>query len=507
MPQSLRLTLSAAVGLVLLAFVGTMAIDVESPEAPPRVVRSSSTPRPSAADAPNVVVFVTDDMRKDDLGYLPHIRDLLVDQGMTFTQAQSPHPLCCPARAELMTGQYAQNNGVHHNTGPYGGWQALDSSSTIATWAQDAGYATAIHGKHLNHFEADAPADPGWTNFDILLEPATDYEDFTFFGGDSFADDYVTTRLDERTVADIDAWAGPEPFMIWANHVAPHMWFPSSAKGDGDPDRGGRLPPVEPSYATAFERLTPRAFRAPSFNEADLSDKELVVRGRARLGPGPLERLNLARLRSLLSVDEAVANTVAALKRTGELDETYIVFTSDNGYALGEHRYTGKDRLSDEILDIPLVIRGPGIRAGSRSDRQVSLVDLTTTLAELMSLSPTLITDGESFAPTLRDPAEAGFRDTMLVQTGAKDPSARFRGWAYRGVLTQRYSYGRRVNNGPTDGFLYDRDLDPFELRNVLTEEHYASVRRELERRYLLLADCAGSRCNRDFGPLPRPGR
>ncbi len=176
MPQSLRLTLTAAAGLVLLAFVGTVVIDVESPEVPPRVVRSSSTPRPPAADAPNVVVFVTDDMRKDDLGYLPHIRDLLVDQGMTFTQAQSPHPLCCPARAELMTGQYAQNNGVHHNTGPYGGWQALDSSSTIATWAQDAGYATAIHGKHLNHFEADAPADPGWTNIDILLEPATDSE-------------------------------------------------------------------------------------------------------------------------------------------------------------------------------------------------------------------------------------------------------------------------------------------------------------------------------------------
>ena len=206
-------------------------------------------------------------------------------------------------------------------------------------------------------------------------------------------------------------------------------------------------------------------------------------------------------------MDEAVAHTVAALKRTGELDETYIVFTSDNGYALGEHRYTGKDRLSDEILDVPLVVRGPGIPAGTRSSRRVSLIDLTATLAQLMSLAPTLTTDGESFVPTLREPSAPGVRDTMLIQTGAKDPGARFPGWAYRGVLTQRYSYARRINNGPADGFLYDRHKDPYELKNRLTNKGYGTVRRELERRYRQLADCSGTDCNRDFGPLPRPGR
>ena len=82
-------------------------------------------------------MVLTDDMRADDLRYLPHVRHLLVDRGMTFRQMQSPHPLCCPARAEILTGQYAQNNGVHHNSGPYGGWQAFDPSSTIATWAPD----------------------------------------------------------------------------------------------------------------------------------------------------------------------------------------------------------------------------------------------------------------------------------------------------------------------------------------------------------------------------------
>jgi len=206
-------------------------------------------------------------------------------------------------------------------------------------------------------------------------------------------------------------------------------------------------------------------------------------------------------------VDEAVGNAVAELERTGELEDTYIVFTSDNGYALGEHRYTGKDRLFDEILDVPLVVRGPGVPAGTRSSRPVSLIDLTTTLAQLMSLTPTLTTDGESFAPTLRDPAVPGHRDTMLIQTGAKNPSVRFPGWAYRGVLTERYSYARRINNAPNDGFLYDRRKDPYELTNLLTSERYGAVRRELERRYRELAGCAGSSCNRDFGPLPQPGR
>ncbi|QIK74404.1 sulfatase-like hydrolase/transferase [Nocardioides piscis] len=243
MSKPRRLVVAATLGILAVgsaAAAGAQAVDSWSPSTGEATYTATSSPVRS--DAPNVVVFLTDDMRKDDLGYLPHVRRLLVKQGMTFTEATSPHPLCCPARAALLTGQYAQNNGVHHNSGPYGGWQALDTASTLATWSEDAGYATAIHGKHLNKFDSAADADPGWTDFDVLLEPATDYEDFTFFDGDSFTDDNVTSRLDERAVANIDRWAGRRPFLLLANHVAPHMWMPRSAKGDGDGDRGGRVP-------------------------------------------------------------------------------------------------------------------------------------------------------------------------------------------------------------------------------------------------------------------------
>lgn len=472
---------------------------------PTAAARDSARAQNPGDEPPNVVMVLTDDMRADDLRHMPHVRRLLVDRGMTFRQAQSPHPLCCPARAEILSGQYAQNNGVHHNSGPYGGWEAFDPTSTIATWAQDKGYRTALHGKHLNHFENGSKADPGWDNFDILLEPATDYANFDFFNGTSYRDDYVTTRLDQRTVSDLERWAGRTPYLVMANHVAPHIWMPRSARGDSDGDRGGRPPMVAPEHRRALAGLKPASFRAPSFNEADMRDKERIVRSRTSLPRRQMARLNLARVRSLLSVDDAVEHLVDTLRETGELDDTYIVFTSDNGYALGEHRFTGKDRLFDEILDVPLVVRGPGVPAGKKSDRLVSLVDLTATLTSLMDLSPDATLDGEDFSATLLGGADRQRRDTMLIQTGGKATGVRDPGWTYRGVLTERYSYARRVNDRMRDGFLYDRAKDPYELRNLMRSPRYTAVRRELERRLRALGDCAGRECNQRFGPVPRP--
>lgn len=517
--RRLRLPLAALTAVVGLALVAPVASPSTSPVASSATAgpgspvpgtatstgRGTAPVETTAAERPNVVMVLTDDMRKDDLRHMPHVRKLLVERGMTFRQAQSPHPLCCPARAEILSGQYAQNNGVHHNSGPYGGWEAFDPSSTIATWAQDEGYRTALHGKHLNHFENGSAADPGWDNFDILLEPATDYANFDFFNGTSYRNDYVTTRLDQRTVSDLERWAGATPYLVMANHVAPHVWMPRSARGDGDDDRGGRPPKVAPEHKRALPGLEPAAFKAPSFNEADMRDKEKIVRSRAGLSRSEMSTLNLARIRSLLSVDDAVKNLVDTLRETGELDNTYIVFTSDNGYALGEHRFTGKDRLFDEIMDVPLVVRGPGVPAGKKSDRLVSLVDLSATLTSLMDLSPDSTLDGEDFSATLLGRKATSRRDTMLIQTGGKATGVRDPGWTYRGVLTERYSYARRVNDRMRDGFLYDRAQDPYELRNLIRSPRYAPVRRELERRLRALGDCSGRECNRRFGKVPKP--
>ena len=205
---------------------------------------------------------------------------------------------------------------------------------------------------------------------------------------------------------------------------------------------------------------------------------------------------NTARLESLQAVDRAVGSMVETLDEQGVLDNTYIVFSSDNGYSLGEHRFIGKDVLTDEALQVPLVVRGPGIAAGSTSDLPVTLVDLPTTFAALTDVSPQWQVDGTSLLPTLTGEDQT-FRDTTLIQTGRTLGD----GWSHRGVRTERYLYG----TDEADGFLYDRLLDPDGMVNLIDDPRYAEVQAALEQRRSQLITCAGWTCNQVFGELPDP--
>ena len=197
------------------------------------------------------------------------------------------------------------------------------------------------------------------------------------------------------------------------------------------------------------------------------------------------------------SVDRAVESLVETLRSVGELNNTVIVFASDNGYSLGEHRFIGKNVLTDEVLQVPLLVRGPGIRSGVSSDLPVSLVDLPATLTALAGVPPGWLLDGTSFLPTLMG-LDQPFRDATLVQTGDVGGD----GWAYRGVRTSRYLYG--VNGA--DGFLYDNLLDPSQLINRISDPGYVEIRTLLEQRRLQLLSCRGATCNQTFGLLPEPG-
>ena len=184
------------------------------------------------------------------------------------------------------------------------------------------------------------------------------------------------------------------------------------------------------------------------------------------------------------------------LDEQGVLDDTYIVFSSDNGYSLGEHRFIGKDVLTDEALQVPLLVRGPGIAPGSTSDLPVTLVDLPATFAGLTGVTPAWPVDGTSLVPTLQGQSQP-FRDTTLIQTGRTLGD----GWSHRGVRTERYLYG----TDGTDGFLYDLLLDPDEMVNRIDDPAYADVQAALELRRSELVTCAGWTCNQAFGPLPDP--
>ena len=447
------------------------------------------------SDRPNVVVVLTDDQNDYDLRWMPLTRALVGDDGMEFTDAVSPHPLCCPARAELMTGQYAQNSGVRHNNGPYGGYPALDPAQTVGEWFQQAGYQTGFVGKYLNGYHARDGRDPGWTLWDPLVQGVYGYLDFSFYndgrGVATYVDDYVTTAVEERTNEAVRAFARDDrPFLLYSFHLAPHYRFGD----DGHPEP----PPVEPRDRDALTGATPPSLGKPSFNAPTRGGVPGFLSARRERDPADIAEEFTARVRSLQSVDRAVASLVGTLQETGEWDDTYLVFTSDNGYSLGEHRFVGKNVLTEEALQVPLLVRGPGVQQGSTSQVPATLVDLPATLADLADVTPLREVDGSSLAPTLAGEASP-FRDTTLVQTGSSEGD----GWSYRGVRTSRYTYAVRQGGG--DAVLYDRELDPFQLVNRADHPAYAAIRTQLETRRRQLAECRAWQCNPVFGQLPEP--
>jgi arylsulfatase A-like enzyme len=211
------------------------------------------------------------------------------------------------------------------------------------------------------------------------------------------------------------------------------------------------------------------------------------------------------RLQSLQAVDRSVAALLRTLKRAGELDDTYVFFTSDNGYLLGEHGVMGKNVLHEQNLRVPLVVAGPDVRA-QRSDLPVTLVDLVPTFLQIAGAERRL--DGDSVLPTLRGRHQP-WRDTQLVQTGHDVPvdvptsDDRTGGWSFRGVRTERYTFGTSPGTG--EQVLFDRVLDPDQMLDLAEEPVYREVVAELQRRTDALVDCTGAACSRRFGPVPSP--
>lgn len=457
---------------------------------------------------PNVVMFLLDDMRADELVHLPKTRQLIAAAGLELTDAVSAHPLCCPARAQIFTGQYAQNSGVRHNSGVHGGYQSYDPSWSIATMLSGAGYRTALHGKYLNGYGGNLaqPTEPGWSTWDPLVRSTYDYYNFGFANGERFRHDYVTDRLTERSIATIRRDADQQnPFFTMVSHPAPHYAWGPSWGADGSASHN---PPVgKEQYLRAYAGQQAPFLSDPAYGELDVSDKPvswLSSEGRD-LSPGYVQQQFVHRAAALRSVDDGIAATVAELQRLGELSNTYLVVTSDNGYTLGEHASMGKNVFYDEALAIPMLISGPGVRAGA-STLPVHLADLSTTLLDIAGVAPTRTVDGSSFLPELRaaaDPGTSAWRDTTLLLAGAPQ-SVSFDQWGFRGVRTDRYVYGVSWH-APYEEVLFDRLTDPHELDSVHEDPRYAAIREELRTRAELLSSCVGATCNRTFGALPEP--
>lgn len=432
---------------------------------------------------------------------MPRTRRLLARPGTSYTQAISPHPLCCPARAEILTGQYAQNNGVKHNHGLFGGFPRLDVRQTLGTWLQKDGYRTAFVGKFLNEYgEGGATRVPGWNIWEPMLSHFYDYYATAFFHRRrATGRPYTTDKISDRTVAYLRRLVAQKaPFFLWASHVAPHA-SPTASGGFGPPR-------VSPRDAHVLGRVRAPSLDARSFDVPGDGTDGLV--GLARTwSPRYIQRFYTQRIRALQSADRAVGRAVRLLRRFGQLDNTYVFFASDNGFLLAQHRLIGKNVLYEENLRVPLLVRGPAVQH-RRSALPVTLVDLAPTILQIAGASAGVRLDGRSFLGDLRG-RRIPWRDTQLIQTGrnvrVRDGS---HGWTFRGVRTARYTYGRDVVDGQR--LLFDRRRDPAELHDVAAVPAYRRVAAELGRRTRLLSGCAGRSCNPTFGPvgppLPRSG-
>lgn len=437
---------------------------------------------PTAVESPpNIILILTDDQRWDTLEAMPNVQRFLVEKGITFENAFAQNPLCCPSRASILSGMSSASTGVYRNTQPNGGYDAFPPGfPTVATWL-DPTYRTALVGKYLNGYRDAALAGivpPGWDRWVAFAEDDPSYYDYALRldgstrpggvleGHGSERDDYSTDVLAHDAVSFVREAGGP--FFLYFAPYAPHR--PADAA---------------PGDHRAFADLEP--YRPESFSEPDVSDKPLWVQEKSPLTEhqrSVMDDVRRDQLASLQAVDRAVGDLVTELRETDRLHDTMIVFMSDNGYLLGEHRLHGKQAPYEESIRIPLVIRYDRMLGddGPRTDDHLVLnLDLAPTFAEAAGLE-VAGTDGRSLLPLINpeDPRAADpWRTSFLIEhLGFPDLMSRDIP-SYCGVRTERFKY---VSWEPGDRELYDLQIDPLELQDVAEDPGYRSVRASMER-------------------------
>ena len=440
----------------------------------------------------NVLVLLTDDQTIESMRVMAGVRAELGASGTTFEQSFVSNPLCCPSRATLYTGQYAHNHGVIGNRPPEGGYGRLDKSEWLPVWLQRAGYHTVHIGKFMNRYGMDSPpteVPPGWNEWYTSVDPST--YSFTEYqlnenGVVSSGHGYSTDEYTERAVDAVERLApSADPFFLSVAYLAPHSGRPA----ESDDPAGLATPMPSPRHRDAFaaEALP----LSPAFDEADVSDKPSFVRRLPRLSAertAAIREMYQQELESLLAVDEGVVRVVDALRSAGELENTLIVFTSDNGFFHGEHRVPyGKVMVYEPSIRVPLVLRGPGVPAGERRRQLVTNADLAPTILEAAGAAPAgRVPDGRSLFPLLRDRGLAWGRE-LLVE-GAPG----FRAVAYAALRNDRFVYAEH-DNGERE--LYDLRRDPHQLENAIGLRRYAAVEARLAERLAALHACAGRGC------------
>ena len=537
----------------------------------------------SELQKPSFVVIQTDDQTLEELYdgvrmlngneefAMPNTLQMLGEQGVTFTRYYTPYSLCAPSRVSLLTGRYAHNNHVQGNVPPNGGWTGFQSrlaySHNLATWLQGAGYRTIHIGKILNGY-GDAPyspgteVPPGWSSWHTILNSDTNHFAYGYLlnnngvvegpYGDSGSwetreygaiDDagcpyaplngqpcyYETDKFNALATEELAATSPEQPFYMQVDYTSPHGDFrkpagPQPATRDIGRFSGAPLP----------------VGRAEGFNEGNVNDKPRFIREAPYLSAQEIHTYRVYYqncLNALVSVDEGVKQILDQLTALGRINNTYVLFTSDNGFFFGQHRLVGGKFLAYEpSTHLPLIIRGPGIEPNTHSGQLVNTPDIAPTILELAGVKPDKSIDGVSMVPFMKDPS-LRTRRPLLFESFVETNDVEQNGGASTGETTSKGSprgrlalkgaprqgaaahasevappknyYGIRL--GPykyiewPDGEkeLYDINKDPYELNNIVRDKNYAPIRAFLHNELVRLEECSGRTCQEVAEKLP----
>lgn len=415
---------------------------------------------------PNVLVIVTDDQRHGTEVGMPTLMSEVAANGVRFTRAMVPTSWCCPSRVSLLTGNFAHTTGVWENTPkvPYGAWPAFAATGaeadTLATRLDAEGYRTGLFGKYLNGMTEAPPLyrPPGWDAFDALLaESHFRYRFTSEIAPPEGRREYLTDEITRRAVKFIHSAPDDEPVFAFVAPYAPHTPL-EAGPYQGASSRAGVMPAVR--QATRWP--------SPAVNQRDMSGYPAWMQGLSRsprFDKSPSLTLTTALRRQqdmLMGVDAGILRILDALEETGRLQDTLIVFTSDNGYLMGEHRLQRKHTPYDGSIRVPLVMRFDGrLPAGAVDDDiAVANVDVYATILELAGIEAAPM-DGRSLVSAER-------REGMVVEAARWRVIGRpaYCGWREPDFLFVRYATGEEE--------AYDYLADPHELRNVVADRAYA---------------------------------
>jgi N-acetylglucosamine-6-sulfatase len=444
---------------------------------------------------------------------------------ISFSDYIVASPLCCPARANFLTGQYGHNNGVLRNH--YRGLR--EKGNILPTWLRRAGYRTAHVGKYLNGHTQTHEAEVPWGWDEWYTMQSTGYFDYELsdngevveFGSEP--DDYLTRVLNRRALELVDDYAdGDRPFYLQLDHYASHPWARS---GPEDECFTGATPDPDDHPRRAEFEVPERA----GVGERDVSDKPWFVRAQPRLNAEAVELRKVhfqCAMATLPAVDRGIEAIFEALRERDALDETLIVLTSDNGYFFGEHRISkNKEFPYEENLRMPLLMRLPASVApppGQGRDpigAATANIDLAPTFLELAGGRPCTeagdcrLLDGRSLLPLLDDEDDWPEDRALLVKLRQRPNGRqkRARPCAYTGVRRGgRILIEHETASAPgtpcreTDAVEhYDLRSDPAQLDNLVARGGDRAAEQRLRRTLERLRRCEGNRVDPEAGDKP----